>query len=388
VVLLAGLTLGALSACDRTPPETGPTEPPAVGFIEAARQAVNPYHVFVGRTRAFESVEIRARVTGQLESRDFDEGGQVQAGQILFRIEPGRYQAKFAQAEAELAAAEADLNRARVDLARFEELLKANNVAAQQVDEARAEVLVRHAAVKTAKAAIALAQLDLDYTEIRAPIAGRIDIARYDVGNLVGPDAGVLARINLMDPMSVTFSISETAYLRILRERQAAEAAGEKVRDTRHVPRIRLPDGSIYEHPGEFDFIDNKVDEQTGTILVRAVFPNPSLLLPGQFVNVVLERQDASEAIVIPQAAVLTDQAGRYVLIVNDQQKIEVRRVVTGQTYGIGWEIKDGLAPADRVVLYGIQQVRPGLAVKAEPVEPTPAPVDESGSGAGAASQS
>lgn len=377
---LAGPALAApliFSGCGAQAPGEQAAEPPAVGVIEVAEQKVNPFFEFVAKTRAKESVALRARVTGFLESREFDEGAEVEAGQVLFKIEPERYQAFLAQAEAELSAAQASLNRAKVDAARYEELAKAKNVSQQKVDEAEAEVLVQEAAVETAKAAIKQAQLDVDYTEVTAPIAGRIDFASYTVGNLLGPDSGVLATINMMDPIYVVFSISETWYLELIQDDLDIQKAGGEIEEFSHVPLIRLPDGTVYEHPGEFDFLDNKIDEKTGTVLVRAEFANPDkLLLPGQFVTVVIERKEAKDAIVVPQAAVLTDQGGHYVLLVNDENKVEVRRIETGQRFGANWSLSKGLQAGERIILFGAQKVRPGIEVKPEPVEATPAPLD------------
>jgi membrane fusion protein (multidrug efflux system) len=365
-----------IAGCGQQSPEQKAVEPPVVGVIEVAEQKVNPFFEFVAKTRAKESVALRARVTGFLESRDFQEGGDVEKDQVLFRIEPERYQASLAQAEAELAAAEASLNRAKVDAARYQELLKTNNVSQQKVDEAAAEVLVQEAAVQTAKAAIKQAQLDVDYTAVTAPIAGRIDVATYTVGNLLGPDSGVLATINMMSPINVVFSISETWYLELLQADLETRNGGGDPDEFSHVPLIRLPDGSIYEHPGVFDFVDNKVDEKTGTVLVRAEFPNPDrLLLPGQFVTIVIERKEAKDAVVIPQAAVLTDQGGHYVLLVNDENKVEVRRVETGQRFGANWSVGEGLQAGERIILYGLQKVRPGVEVKPELSEAAPAPM-------------
>lgn len=370
LVLLA-LVPVLLVGCGQEGAGQGASEPPAVGVIEVSEQKVNPYFEFVGKTRAAETVSLRARVTGFLEERAFDEGGEVEAGEVLFRIEPEQYQATLAQAEASLGAAEASLKRAQVDLARYEELAKAKNVSQQKVDEAQAEVLVQEASVDTAKADIDKAKLNVDYTEIKAPIAGRIDIAAYTVGNLIGPDSGVLATINQMDPIKVAFSIAETWYLEIMKESQAEQRAqGGGGGEPTHVPRIKLSDGSIYGQDGHFDFIDNKVDEKTGTVLVRAVFPNPDkLLLPGQFVNVVIERKEAVESVVIPQAAVLTDQGGSYVLLVDDEDKVESRRIETGQRFGPSLAVKKGLKAGDRIVMYGIQKVRPGVKVKPELTE-------------------
>jgi membrane fusion protein (multidrug efflux system) len=372
LLLITVLAFGLITGCGREEGTKGAPEPPAVGVIEVSKQKVNPFYEFIGKTRAAETVALRARVTGFLEERDFQEGGQVEKGQVLFRIEPEQYRATLAQTEAALGAAQASLERARVDLTRYEELAKAKNVSQQKVDEAKAEVLVQEAAVRTAKADIEKAQLNVDYTEITAPIDGRIDVAAYTVGNLIGPDSGVLATINQMDPIKVAFSIAETWYLDIMKENLAhqRERGDGGKHEPSHVPRIRLADGTMYEHDGELDFIDNKVDEKTGTVLVRAVFDNPDgLLLPGQFITVVIEREEALDAIVIPQAAVLTDQGGAYVLLVNDEDKVEARRIETGQRFGPNLVVTEGLRAGDRIVLYGIQKVRPGVLVKPELVE-------------------
>jgi membrane fusion protein (multidrug efflux system) len=256
------------------------------------------------------------------------------------------------------------------------------------VDEAEAEVLVREAAIQTAKAAIAQAQLDVDYTQVTAPISGRIDVASYTVGNLLGPDSGVLATINMLDPIHVAFSISETWYLELIKgdiadkrrpgagEDSEIKRGGDEAEEFPHVPLIRLPDGTMYEHEGEFDFVDNKVDERTGTIIVRALFDNPDrLLLPGQFVTIVIERREAKDAVVIPQAAVLTDQGGHYVLLVNSENKVETRRIKTGQRFGATWTVDEGLQAGERIILYGVQKVRPGVEVKPEVTEAPAAPL-------------
>lgn len=345
-------------------PAQQPSEPPAVGVIEVGEQKVNPYVDFVGKTRAEASVALLARVTGFLEARGFEEGGDVEAGQVLFEIEPDQYQATLAQAEAALAAAEASLNRAQVDLARYQELRKSNNVSQQEVDKTQAEVLVQEAAVETAKADVEKARLNVEYTKITAPIDGRIDVAAFDVGNLIGPDSGVLATINRMDPINVTFSLAETWYLEIQKQAQQHRSEAGDPGAAVFVPRLRLPDATLYEHPGRFDFIDNKVDEATGTVQIRAEFPNPDrLLLPGQFVTVVIERRDAVDAVLLPQAAMLTDQGGGYVLLVNDADVVETRRIRTGQRFGVNVVVEDGLEPGERVILYGIQKVRPGVEV-------------------------
>ena len=364
--LLATIAL-LIGGCGAEAPPTQSAEPPAVGVLEVGEERVNPFIEFVGRTRAQASVSLRARVTGFLQGRGFEEGGEVKEGQILVEIEPDQYQASLSQAEASLAAAEASLNRAQVDLKRYQELRKNNNVSQQEVDRTQAEVLVQEAAVETAQADIEKAKLNVQYTKITAPISGRIDVAAFDVGNLIGPDSGVLATINRMDPINVTFSLAETWYLAIARQAHEHRAQSGDEDATAFVPMLRLPDGSLYEHPGKFDFVDNKVNEATGTVQIRAEFPNPDrILLPGQFVTVVIERADAVDAVLIPQAAMLTDQGGSYVLLVNAEDVVETRRIRTGQRFGANVLVEDGLIPGERVVLYGIQKVRPGLKVVPE----------------------
>lgn len=384
VLLAPGLIVG----CGQKEQHKADSGAPAVGVIEVSEQKVNPFFELVGKIRAAETVALRARVNGFLEERAFEEGGQVEKGQVLFRIESEQYRATLAQADAALAAAEASLKRAQVDLARYEELAKANNVSQQKVDEAKAEVLVQEAAVRAAKADIEKAQLHVDYTEITAPISGRIDIAAYTVGNLIGPDSGVLATINRMDPIQAAFSIAETWYLDIMKESHGQRRArgGAEQHGPTHLPRIKLADGTMYVQDGSFDFIDNKVDEKTGTVLVRAVFPNPDgLLLPGQFVTVVIERKEAVDAVVIPQAAVLTDQGGAYVLLVDAEDKLESRRIALGQRFGLNLVVKEGLDAGDRIVLYGIQKVRPGIHVRPELTEAPGDPLVQGvGGGAGA----
>ncbi|AHF04068.1 RND transporter [Marichromatium purpuratum 984] len=373
------LILGCVPGGDAPPA----AEPPSVGVIAVTEERVNPYFEFVGKTRAADTVALRARVTGFLLERAFQEGGQVETDDLLFRIEPEQYLASLAQAEAQLGAAQASLNRAQVDLARYQELAKAKNVSQQKVDEAQAEVLVQEAAVETARADIQKAQLNVDYTEIRAPIAGRIDLAAFDVGNLVEPGSGVLATINRMDPIRVAFSIAETWYLELAQAGARSRQEGAGAAGKQHfVPQIRLPDGSLYPHDGWFDFFDNKVDETTGTVLIRAQFPNPDqLLLPGQFVTVVIERREAVSAVVVPQAALLTDQGGSYVLVVDDDDKVESRRVKTGQRFGTRQVIEKGLEAGERIVLYGIQKVRPGIQVRPETAAPPGDPLAATGPG-------
>lgn len=371
VAVIAGVTFGGLIAgCGPEDPVAAVTEPPVVGVIEVAEQKVNPFFEFVGKTQAADTVALRARVTGFLEAMDFEEGGTVESGQVLFRIEPQQYEALVAEAEGQLAAAAASLNKAEVDLARYKDLLKSKSIPEMKVDEAQAEVLVQAAAVKQSEAMLAQASLNLSYTEITAPISGRIGLSALDIGNLVSPESGVLATINQMAPIQVAFAIAETWYLDLVRQDLTDRREGKRAGEFAHIPLLRMQDGEMYGHPGKFDFVDNKVDQRTGTVLIRALFPNPdALLLPGQFVTVVVERKEAKSAVLIPQSAVLTDQGGAYVLLVSGENKVEQRRIETGQRFGPNWQVNKGLKAGEHIVYSGIQKVRPGIQVKPERVE-------------------
>jgi len=367
-----------ITACGAGAPPEPDAEPPAVGVVEVTLQEINPSMEFVGKIRAQNTVELRARVEGFLVEQGFAEGGAVDKDQVLFRIEPEQYEAALAQARASLAAEQAALTRASLERSRLETLREQQSVSQQQLDNVVAQELAAEAAVQSAEAGVQKAELDLSYTEIRTPIAGVIDRAAFDVGNLVGPSSGVLATVHSLDPISATFSVSEALYLEVASRAQQNNRTIRAPSDERAMqPRIRFPDGTLYPELGQFDFFDNKVDEATGTILVRAVFANPDqLLLPGQFVNMVIEQKEAKQALLIPQAAVLTDQAGRYVLVVDAENKVEVRRITTGQRFNADWQVTEGLAEGDRIILHGIQKVRPGVTVTPEQTQATPAPTE------------
>ena len=222
--------------------------------------------------------------------------------------------------------------------------------------------------VAAAEADLAAAKLNLSYTTILSPLDGRIGSSAVNAGNLIGPDSGVLATVVALDPMRVVFSISEQIYIDLQKNRLEGREGGV-------IPRIRLANDEIYEHPGEFRFVDNRIDPSTGTVSVHVDFPNPDqLLLPGQFVNVILSAKEADPAILIPQAAVQLNQAGSFVLLVDKDGKAEVRPIKTGERSGIEIVVEDGLNVGETVIVSGIQKVRPGAEVTARPVAAQSAP--------------
>jgi len=364
-----------LAACDRGEQAEAQGGPPQqqqvipVGVVEVRREPVAIGETFVGRIEAVQRIELRARVTGFLQERLFQEGQDVQRGTPLFRIEPETYQAVVEQRRADLARAEAEQENAEVQHRRAKELVQRNNIPEATVDEREASARVAQAGVLQARAALQQAEINLGYTEIKAPIDGRIGQALFDVGDLVSPESSALAEMVTRDPIHVLFQVSQRT---LLEARQAAGAKGLSPSDFQVT--VLLPDGSQYSHPGKVNFVGTTVSRETDTVPVRAEIPNPEdFLRDGQFVRVLVQPVEPELAIAVPQAAVQADQQGLFVLGVSGENKVEIRRVQTGETLERGRVVvNSGLTEGDRVVIEGIQQVRPGA-----PVEPRP--VDEDG---------
>ncbi|MEM7024222.1 MAG: efflux RND transporter periplasmic adaptor subunit [Pseudomonadota bacterium] len=378
--ILPGLLV---AACDNAPPPPPEAPPAAVSVIELAPQDVTPSDQFVGRVVAVDQVDLRARVEGFLEQRLFTEGDQVEEGDLLYVIEQPPFQAQVDAAKADVAKAEASVAETQATLERVTEASSSGAVSKQEVDQATADDQRARAEVLSAKAKLQVAELDLGYTEIKAPIKGRIGLTEYTIGNLVGPESGVLATIVNQDPIYVTFPVSSRIILEV---RQEIAATGN---NQPRIVRAELPNGKIYDHPGNVNFVDIQADQTTDTITVRAQFPNPDgFLVDGEFVNVVVEQRDPEQAIVVPQSAMQIDQAGSYVLLVNAEDEVEQRRIEIGQTYGPDVAVTSGLEAGDKVIVEGIQKARPGAKVDASvvPQQPirslAPAPGSPDGSAA------
>ncbi|MDX9787842.1 MAG: efflux RND transporter periplasmic adaptor subunit [Desulfobacterales bacterium] len=334
--------------------------PPVVTVTTVVEKEVNPPDDYVGRVEAIQAVDLRARVEGVLEQVKFKEGGEVHAGDLLYVIEQAPYRARVNEALAKVADAAAALTKASQYLKRLR-TVRSGGVSATDLDTALSTELQAKAKLQEAKAGLEQAEIDLAYTWIKAPINGRIGRTAYTRGNLVGPGSEPLARIVQIDPIRVVYSISDFDSVRISADvhNETADSA-----DCRLIPRIRLPDGTVYPATGRFDFMDNQVDSGTGSIAVRAVFDNAAgTLLPGQYVTVQLTCKTGKHLPAVPQAAVQEDREGRYVLVVDARSQVQQRRITTGGTIGADWSVESGLVAGEMVIVQGTQKVRPGQRV-------------------------
>ncbi len=368
LLLLAAALAGCEEGADQAAAQAQPEVSPTVTVAPVVRREVEESLSFVGRVEAVDEVELRARIPGFLRERAFVEGQDVEVGDLLFRIEPEPYEAAVALAEANLESARARIPETARALERAEQLLSRGNISEASVDEARAAALQAEAAVRAREAELQQARINLSYTEIAAPIDGRMGRSAFTVGNLIGPDSGVLAELIALDPIYVTFAVSEGDVIEFRRQRLAGTSPA--VADV--VLELSLPDGSSYEETGGIDFIDSRVDPATGTVPVRGVFPNNDRLLqPGAFVTVGVGTTTPTIAMTVPQAAVQQDQGGRFVLVVGEDNQVETRRIETGSKQGTDWVVQSGLDEGDMVIVEGLQRIRPGVAVNPVPTAAT-----------------
>lgn len=367
--LVAGLIALAVQegkAQDAAPPDA---PLPSVGVVVAEVRDVTPSFEFVGRIEAVSKVALRARVTGYLQSQNFDDGAFVSQGDTLFVIEQEPFAAAVKQAEANLAAATATAENASTALVRARELLKRETVAQVTVDDRSAEKRVADASVLQTEAALEQARITYSYTEITAPIDGQIGRSSVKPGNLVSPESGILTTIVQRDPVFAVFNVTERTALIVRRELAASnhnfDAVSEQVRI-----RLRLSDGTMYEHDGSLDFADVQVNPGTDTIVFRGQVANPDgILVDQQFIVVVVETSEPERLVVIPEAALSIDQRGRFVLVVSDAGEVEERFVDVGDPVEGGVAVRDGLEEGARVIVDGLMKVRPGMKVNAVPAD-------------------
>jgi membrane fusion protein, multidrug efflux system len=352
--------------------------PPAVGIVTVAPASITETSEFVGRVQAIQRVALTARVTAFLETRSYVEGAEVHAGDLLYTLERPPFEADVANKEAAVADNSAKLLNANITLNRAQMLLKTPAGQQSTVDDAIAAQRSAAAQLAAAQAALRQSRINLDYTEIHAPIDGQISRTAITPGNVVSPSTGPLAMIVSQDPMYVTFPVS-VRLLTDLRTRYAGRGGLNAVR-----VKLKLPDGSPYDQAGKIDYIDPSVSTGTDTILLRAVFANPVVgtpdpgrrverkLIDGAFVTVSVEGIEPVTALGIPRAAIMSDQSGNYVFVVGPDNKVERRPVKLGQSTAQLAVIADGLKPGESVILEGLQRARPGMPVTPGPVGPAP----------------
>jgi membrane fusion protein (multidrug efflux system) len=335
-----------------------------VATLAAEVRPITSSNEFVGRVEAIEHVEIRARVTGFLQEVLFKEGDVVKEGDLLYRIEPDSFQAAVIQARGALLQAQATYTNASLQRARTEELVKTNTAAQATLDRDIAAEKTAQGQVITADANLKTASINFGYTEITAPIAGEVGRTRFTKGNVVGPDSGPLTEIVSRDPMYVTFPVSQREFLRVQQEQERRHR--EQVLSV----RIRFSNGVTYDQVGQINFVDVKVDRATDTILVRATMPNPNgTLIDGQLVRVSVEAEKPQEKVLVPQSALIVDQQGTYVFVVEDG-KATVKRVKLGGESGPDAIVDSGLKGGEQVIVQGMESLRPGTPVIASPAPP------------------
>ena len=332
----------------------GEMPPPAIKAVELMQVPLDELDEYIAAVEPVQQVQVRSEVSGYLDAITFEEGALVQEGDLLFRVDPKRYQAVVEQRAAELARAKAERDRAEKFLSQMQ-TADSRSVSQSDVDSAESAHLQALATLKQAEANLNLAKIDLAYAEIRAPISGRIGVAMLTKGNYVTAGSEVLAHIVQTDPIRIVFSMTDRAYL----DFRSQVSQGP---DSDPVAQVKLPNGVVLPARGKKDFDDNRMNAKTGTLAVRYLFDNPNeLLVSGGYVNIMLGKPERPTGIRIPQRAVLMDPDGPYVLTVTDEGVVGVARVTLGGSIESDVEVTAGLKPGDRVVVDGVQKVQPGV---------------------------
>ena len=376
-VLTAVCAAALLTACGKPPMGGGMPQggTPTVGVVAVQSQSVALAAELPGRTSAYQVAEVRPQVGGLIKARLFREGSDVKAGDVLYQIDPATYQASYGSAQAALAKAEANLIPARAKAERYKELVTIHAISQQDYDDAAASLKQAEAEVASAKATLETDRINLGYTRITAPISGRIGRSSVTPGALVtASQADSLATVQQLDPIYVDVTQPSTSMLQLKRALEAGQL--QKSADGAAQVKLKLEDGSTYALPGKLQFSESTVDQSTGAVTLRAVFPNPKgELLPGMYVRAVVEEGVKAGALLVPQRGVQRDAAGKpTAYVVSADNKLELRTLVTERAVGDAWLVTEGLKAGDRVVVEGVQNARPGAAVNVQPWAPAAAP--------------
>jgi membrane fusion protein, multidrug efflux system len=372
---LAALLAVSLSGCGDKPASQAAPPPPAVTVAQPTKRIVTDWDEFTGRFQAMEEVQVRARVGGFVTSVEFRDGDFVRPGDLLYVIDPRPFEAVALTAEGQLADARARAELARRELERALTLRESQNVPESTVDQRRQALQAAHAAETQAEGSLKAAKLNVEFTHVVAPIAGRASRHLVSVGNLVqGADSGstLLTSIVSLDPIYIYFDVDETTYLR--NNRLWFEGKRPSSRDTPNPVQVSLAGETKPSHEGRMDFLDNRLDVSTATLRSRAIIPNKDLsILPGQFGRVRLIGSAPYEALLLPDTAIATDQSRKIVFVVNDENVVEVRQVTLGPLDDGLRVVREGLKAEDEVIIDGIQRARVGAKVAPHPPKAVPA---------------
>lgn len=345
-------------ACEQKQ-QTAPPAPPAVSTYKVSMDKVGNYREFVARTVASKKADLTARVEGELIERLFKEGSVVKKEQVLLKIDPKTYITALESAKADLASKVAGAEGAARDLKRGKEVAGQGYISQSDLDKLTTKDSQSKAAVNVAQAALEQAELNLSYTTIKAPFTGHIGKANFSVGNIVGPNSGALAALTATDPMYVSFGVEESEFISYIQDKRANNEIADELDIS-----LRLPNNTIYAEKGKIVFADTKIEQGMGNVELRAIFDNPNdIILPGLFVTLVAESKDKNSMALIPQAAVQENQQGKFVLIVDSDNKVAQRIVTLGRRINAMWLVESGLEEHERVIIEGLQKVRNGIEV-------------------------
>ena len=353
-------TVFAVVSCSKEVELPSPP-PPAVIVVTAQQERVKPSVEFVGRIESMDDVKIRSRVGGVLLKRFFKEGEDIKKGTPLFEIDPAPFKAVLSDRKARVNKANSDVDIAKRNYKRGKKLAKDGLISQLDMDKLSNQLDSATASLQQAQAGLEEARLNLSYTKINAPLDGRVGKSMFALGDVINPSSDTLTTLVKLDPMYVSFQINEKAMISVFQ--RDLQQNQEKKLD--YIVKLRFSNDTLYGGEGKIDFLNNRVDSTTGTMSLRALFDNPeNLLLPGQYVDVIILTKDDTQAILIPQSSVQEDQQGRFVMIVDQDNKVSRRRVEMGSRYDINWEVNSGLKVGDRVIVEGLQKVRASIVVK------------------------
>jgi len=385
VLMLSGSL--ALTGCDDKPAQQGAQQAPEVGIVTLKSEPLQMTTELPGRTSAYRVAEVRPQVSGIILKRNFTEGSDVEAGVSLYQIDPATYQASYESAKGDLARAQAAANIAQVTLKRYQSLIGTKYISQQDFDNAQAEAQQANASVVAAKAAVETARINLAYTKVISPISGRIGKSSVTEGALVQTgQTNALATVQQLDPIYVDVTQSSNDYLRL---KQELEKGTLKQENGKAKVELLTNDGATFPQTGTLEFSDVTVDETTGSITLRAIIPNPDqTLLPGMFVRARLEEGLNPNALLVPQQGITRTPRGEAsAMVVGEGDKVETRQVQTSQAIGDKWLVTGGLKDGDRVIVTGLQKVRPGAQVKVQEVNTDQASDKKEQAAAGAQSE-